>query len=86
MSNFFFSPSIDAAEGRAGAAALRAAAAAVIDREPLMELEYVSVASTTDGQELETLPPLDGGGGGGGAFASIALKIGKTRLIDNVLL
>ena len=51
-----------------------------------MELEYVSVASTTDGQELETLPPLGGGGGGGGAFASIALKIGKTRLIDNVLL
>ena len=74
------------AGGEASPAALRAAAAAVIDREPLMELEYVSVASTTDGQELETLPPLGGGGGGGDAFASIALKIGKTRLIDNVLL
>ena len=60
--------------------ALRRAAASVIAREPLMTLEYVSLADTADGQELvSTL-------GGEDALASIAVRLGDVKLIDNVLL
>lgn len=69
-------------KGERGPEALRAAAAAVIAREPLMALEYVSLASTVDGHEVaqQLLPA------GEATLASIAVRIGKTRLIDNVLL
>lgn len=62
--------------------ALRRAAKAVVAAEPLMRLEYVSVADAATGRELDApLPevarPL---------MASIAVQIGSTRLIDNVVL
>lgn len=62
--------------------ALRRKAEAVIAAEPLMKLEYVSVADAATGRELdaplaEAARPL---------MASIAVKIGSTRLIDNVVL
>ena len=70
------------AKGERGPEALRAAAAAVIAREPLMALEYVSLASTVDGQEVaQPLLPA-----GEATLVSIAVRVGKTRLIDNVLL
>jgi len=45
-----------------------------------MALEYVSLAAADDGRELEKL------GGAGAVMASIAVQLGETRLIDNVLL
>ena len=60
--------------------ALRGAAAAVIAREPLMTLEYVSLADTADGQELGARL------GGEDALVSIAVRLGEVKLIDNVLL
>ena len=69
-----------AAIGERDPEALRRAAASVIAREPLMTLEYVSLADTADGQELvSTL-------GGEDALASIAVRLGDVKLIDNVLL
>lgn len=67
-------------QGEHDAAALRRAAAAVIAREPLMSLDYLSLASTLDGQELDVVVP------GDGTLASIAVRVGRTKLIDNVLL
>jgi len=64
--------------------ALRTLAQGVIATEPLLSLEYVSIASTDDGAEMATLPPL--GQEGGAAFASIAVRCGTTRLIDNLVL
>jgi len=66
--------------GEADPAKLRAAAAAVIAREPLMALEYVSLASAVDAQEVERVRP------GEGTLVSIAVKLEGVRLIDNVLL
>mmetsp|Transcript_8400 Transcript_8400/g.24754 ORF Transcript_8400/g.24754 Transcript_8400/m.24754 type:complete len:302 (+) Transcript_8400:231-1136(+) len=66
--------------GERSPAALRACAAAVIASEPRMALEYVSLAAADDGRELEKL------GGAGAVMASIAVQLGETRLIDNVLL
>jgi len=60
--------------------ALRSAAAAVIGREPLMTLEYVSLADTADWQELTSRL------GGEDALVSIAVRLGEVKLIDNVLL
>ena len=60
--------------------ALRGAAAAVIAREPLMSLEYVSLADTADGQELKSRL------GAEDALVSIAVRLGEVKLIDNVLL
>jgi pantoate--beta-alanine ligase len=50
----------------------------VISKEPLAKIEYVSIA---DAQTLEELSKIDRP-----ALASLAVKIGKTRLIDNMLL
>tara|TARA_B100000524_G_scaffold346315_1_gene246306 strand:+ start:416 stop:2677 length:2262 start_codon:yes stop_codon:yes gene_type:complete len=67
--------------GEAHCEALRQLAAAVIATDPQLELEYVSVASEEDGKELEELSA-----GGPGAFASIAVRLGSTRLIDTLRL
>jgi pantoate--beta-alanine ligase len=55
--------------------ALRAAMAAELAREPLAHTDYVSVA---DGTTLEELDRVDGP-----ALASVAVRFGATRLIDN---
>jgi pantoate--beta-alanine ligase len=60
--------------------ALRAAMQAVLDAEPLARPDYVSVADPETLEELQAIGP------GQGALASLAVRIGKTRLIDNVVL
>ena len=59
---------------------MRDAAAAVIAREPLMSLEYLSLADTADGREI--CRPL----GAEDTLVSIAVRLGDVKLIDNVLL
>lgn len=49
-----------------------------VDRRPLLVLDYVSVADPETLEELETARP--------GALLSLAARIGRTRLIDNVTL
>ncbi|MDW8145556.1 MAG: pantoate--beta-alanine ligase [Roseiflexaceae bacterium] len=58
--------------------ALRAVMRAVIDAEPLAHLDYVSVADVDDLHELEEVTNR--------ALASLAVRIGTTRLIDNCFL
>eukprot|EP00965_Chrysotila_dentata_P235100 6200564-Pleurochrysis_carterae.AAC.2 len=72
--------------GEMDAAKLRDAAAEVVRTQPALALEYVSVASDENGAELETLPAAKPGVSRRGAVASIAVKLGATRLIDNILL
>ncbi|HKZ50390.1 MAG TPA: pantoate--beta-alanine ligase [Dehalococcoidia bacterium] len=49
-----------------------------IQGEPLARIDYVSVADAETLEEMETLE--------GPAVASLAVRIGQTRLIDNILL
>lgn len=51
---------------------------ALIDEEPLASIDYVSVADPETLEELGTVAPR--------ALVSLAVRIGKTRLIDNVSL
>ena len=62
-------------EGERSAHALRTAMRDVLAAEPLAELEYVSVA---DGRSLAELDRIEGP-----ALASLAVRFGATRLIDN---
>jgi pantoate--beta-alanine ligase len=57
---------------------LRQAMRLVLDREPLARTEYVSAA---DPQTLEELGLAEGG-----VLLSMAVRVGKARLIDNLLL
>ena len=66
------------AEGEQDAEALRAAMLDVLASEPLATADYVSVA---DPETLEELVLVDSQ-----AMVSLAVRIGGTRLIDNVLL
>ncbi len=59
---------------------LRAAMEAVLAAEPRARPDYVSVADPDTLDELTTIAP------GQGALASLAVRIGPTRLIDNVVL
>lgn len=59
---------------------LREAMQAVLSAEPLARPDYVSVADPL------TLEELDDTGTATAALASLAVRIGKTRLIDNLLL
>ena len=51
---------------------------ALIKEEPLAAIDYVSIADAETLEELDTVKP--------GALASMAVRIGKTRLIDNVVI
>jgi len=62
--------------GEKDAEAIRRQMAALIGKEPLAHLDYVSIA---DAGTLEELSLLDRT-----AVASLAVRIGKTRLIDNM--
>lgn len=64
------------AAGERNAAALRAAMHAVLAQEPLASVEYVSIA---DNENLEELTAIEGP-----ALASLAVRIGTTRLIDAI--
>jgi pantoate--beta-alanine ligase len=67
-------------KGEREATALRSVMRSVIDSEPLAVAEYVSAADPETLLELQTIES------GGGVLFSMAVKIGKTRLIDNMLL
>jgi pantoate--beta-alanine ligase len=65
-------------EGESDATKLRLEMTALIQKEPLAEIDYVSVADTETFEEMDrVIRP---------ALASMAVKIGKTRLIDNIVL
>jgi pantoate--beta-alanine ligase len=64
--------------GEKDAERIRDQMAALIQREPLAHLDYVSIA---DAENLEELALLDRP-----AVASLAVRIGRTRLIDNIQL
>lgn len=65
--------------GERDAERLRRAMNEVIAGEPLARPDYVSVADPDTLAELNTIDPR-------GALASLAVRIGSTRLIDNLLL
>jgi pantoate--beta-alanine ligase len=67
------------AAGEHDAEALRQAMRAVLDAEPLARVEYVSAADPLTLRELDG--PIEAG-----ALLSLAVRFGKTRLIDNLLL
>jgi pantoate--beta-alanine ligase len=65
-------------DGVRDADAIRSAMNGLLGAEPLAQVDYVSVADTETLLELETIA--------GSALVSLAVRIGKTRLIDNVTL
>ena len=67
------------AEGTTDADLLRAVMSSTLAAEPLAREEYVSVADPETLAELEQVEPARG------ALLSLAVRIGKTRLIDNCL-
>ncbi len=65
-------------KGERNAETVRQEMTSLISQEPLAKIEYVSIA---DAQTLEELSKIDRP-----ALASLAVRFGKTRLIDNMLL
>jgi len=66
-------------DGEYGAARLVELARSIIEKEPLARIDYVSL---NDAESLETLDKIEDRP----ALLSLAVFIGKTRLIDNVVL
>ena len=64
--------------GEKDAEKIRQQMASLIQKEPLSKIDYVSIADDETLQELSTIDQ--------SALASLAVKIGKTRLIDNMTL
>ncbi|HET9496452.1 MAG TPA: pantoate--beta-alanine ligase, partial [Chloroflexia bacterium] len=67
-------------QGERRGSALRAAMQRVLEAEPLARPDYVSAVDPL------TLQELDDSGQARGALASLAVRIGKTRLIDNFMM
>ena len=65
-------------QGERDAERLRQEMIALIQKQPLAEIDYVSVAHADTLDELDKVKPP--------ALVSLAVKIGKTRLIDNIVL
>jgi pantoate--beta-alanine ligase len=65
-------------EGERNAGKIRQKMKALIDSEPLAQIDYISVA---DAESLEELGEIDHP-----ALVSLAVRVGKTRLIDNIVL
>ena len=65
-------------EGQRSADDIREQMVALIGKEPLAKIDYVSVADPETLEELTTVES--------SAVVSLAVYVGKTRLIDNVLL
>jgi pantoate--beta-alanine ligase len=65
-------------KGERNAETVRQEMTSLISQEPLAKIEYVSIA---DAQTLEELSKIDRP-----ALVSLAVRFGKTRLIDNILL
>lgn len=66
------------ASGERDAEKLRQAMKDLIEKEPLAKIDYISVAHPDSLTELDKIE--------GSALASLAVRFGKTRLIDNVSL
>ena len=64
--------------GERDAEALRAAMISILSSEPLADAQYVSAADPETLEELEKIEK--------GVLLSLAVRIGKTRLIDNFLI
>ncbi len=65
--------------GERDATLLRGAALTLLERTPVLGVEYVSVADPLSLRELETV-------GSEGALVSLAVRLGGVRLIDNLFL
>jgi pantoate--beta-alanine ligase len=65
-------------KGETNAETVRQKMTSLISREPLAKIEYISIADTNT---LEELSKIDRP-----ALASLAVRFGKTRLIDNIIL
>jgi len=65
-------------QGEKDAGHLRQQMLALIQKQPLAAIDYVSIADTETLNELDTVSPP--------ALVSLAVRVGKTRLIDNVVL
>jgi pantoate--beta-alanine ligase len=65
-------------QGERNADILRSKVQQFINREALADIDYVSIADTETLDELDTITS--------SALLSMAVRFGKTRLIDNVIL
>ncbi len=65
-------------KGERNAQKLRQAMIELLQKEPLAAIDYVSIADPETLEEMDEVTPP--------ALVSLAVKIGKTRLIDNVVL
>jgi pantoate--beta-alanine ligase len=65
------------ADGEKDAKAILKQMTSLIGRQPLADIEYISIADCETLDELETLKPP--------VLISMAVRFGKTRLIDNVV-
>ncbi len=65
-------------QGERDAERIRQEMIALIKKQPLANIDYVSIANTETLEELDTISPP--------ALISLAVRFGKTRLIDNVVL
>jgi len=65
-------------QGEKDAEKLRQEMLALIKKQPLANIDYVSIADAETLDELDTVNPP--------ALVSLAVKIGRTRLIDNLVL
>lgn len=66
------------AAGQTDAEAIRQLMLETLAQEPLAQVDYVSIANPRSLQELTTIDQQ-------GALVSLAVRIGKTRLIDNLV-
>ena len=64
-------------DGERDAAAIRRRMTALIQKQPLADIDYISIADAETLDELDEVKPP--------ALVSMAVRIGKTRLIDNVV-
>jgi pantoate--beta-alanine ligase len=64
-------------EGERDAAAIRRKMTALIQKQPSAAIDYISIADAETLEELDEVKPP--------ALVSMAVKIGRTRLIDNVV-
>jgi pantoate--beta-alanine ligase len=64
-------------EGEKDAEAIRRQMRELIQKQPLAQIDYISIADAETLDELDEVKPP--------ALVSLAVKIGKTRLIDNVV-
>ncbi len=65
-------------QGEKDAQTIRQQMTALIQKQPLADIDYVNIADVETLDELDTIKPQ--------ALVSLAVKIGKTRLIDNIML